>query len=103
MSKVWRIFFEIHAVRKTQTASVHLPHPPTHSPPLGGEGEQRIDGEFFPLGYQQGNFFLCVLASLREPFVRAMVLRSSWAAVRASHSQRRLAALVFAAREDRTT
>lgn len=36
--------------------------------PLGREqGEKRIDGEFFPECYQQGNFFLCVLASLREP------------------------------------
>ena len=30
-------------VRKTQTASVPPPHPPTPSPPLGGEGELRLN------------------------------------------------------------
>ena len=35
--------FVLHAVRKTQTARVHPPHPPTPSPPLGGEGELRLN------------------------------------------------------------
>ena len=30
-----------YVVRKTQTASVHPPHPPAPSPPLGVEGELR--------------------------------------------------------------
>ena len=32
-----------YTVRKTQTASVLPPHPPTPSPPLGGEGELRLN------------------------------------------------------------
>ena len=37
-------FFAPHTVRKTQTARVSPPHPPTPSPPLGGEGELRFQG-----------------------------------------------------------
>ncbi len=44
MSKVWRIVLVPHAVRKTQTARVSPPHPPTPSPPPGGEGELRFHG-----------------------------------------------------------
>ena len=50
MSKISRIVIAFHAVRKTQTARVHPPHPPTPSPPPGGEGELRLNGvhPYFP-------------------------------------------------------
>ena len=60
----------LHAVRKTQTARVSPPHPPTPSPPLGGEGELRIYGESAPSMTQKGSGFLRVFASLREPSAR---------------------------------
>ena len=62
MRWVRRIVVALHAVRKIQTASVSPPHPPTPSPPLGGEGELRFHGESAPSITQKGSvfFLLCV-------------------------------------------
>jgi hypothetical protein len=65
MSKVWMIVFEIHAVRKTQTASVPPPRPPFSSPGTKTEVKNKVSSA--PSLTQPGFGFLCVFSSLREP------------------------------------
>jgi hypothetical protein len=60
-------FFVPYVVRKTQTARVHPPHPPTPSPPLGGEGELRKVEVTLQALHKRFRGFLCVFSSLREP------------------------------------
>jgi len=59
-------FFVPYVVRKTQTARVHPPHPPTPSPPLGGEGELRKVEVTLQALHKRFRGFLCVFSSLRE-------------------------------------
>ena len=56
-----------YGVRKTKTASVHPPHPPAPSPPLGVEGELRKVGAPLQAYHKLVRGFLCVFVSLREP------------------------------------
>ena len=59
--------FVPYVVRKTQTASVHPPHPPTSSPPPCAEEVLRQVGVPLRALHKRVRGFLCVFSSLREP------------------------------------